>query len=147
MRSIEVDTDVFARIWAHRTPGEESENEILRRLLGAKSARGFKEAEECKVAEGDGTVTKMPNVRTRWRDDVRQALEQLGGTATLAEIYDQVRSIRRRASRTLPPTTDDIIRRELENNSSDSHAFTGKRDWFTPAQRKGAGIWSLRPTA
>ena len=33
MRTIEVSTDVFARIWALREAGEESEDAILRRLL------------------------------------------------------------------------------------------------------------------
>jgi hypothetical protein len=34
MRSITVSTDVFARIWALRDPGEETEDAILSRLLG-----------------------------------------------------------------------------------------------------------------
>ena len=34
-RSINVSTEVFAAIWANRADGEESEDEILRRLLGA----------------------------------------------------------------------------------------------------------------
>lgn len=35
-RSISVSTDVFAAIWAARQEGEESENDILRRLLGSR---------------------------------------------------------------------------------------------------------------
>jgi hypothetical protein len=144
MRTIEIDTDVFARIWAHRAEGEETENEILRRLLAsAKRAAATQSTEPTGPAQG-GEVAVVRG-KLRWRDDVRSGLEELGGTAALADIYAKVRSIRRRAGRSLPPTTDDIIRRELENNSSDSHAFTGKRDWFTPAEGKGAGIWSIRP--
>lgn len=33
MRQISISTEVFAAIWAERKPGEESEDEILRRLL------------------------------------------------------------------------------------------------------------------
>ena len=35
-RSIEVSTEVFSGIWAQRRAGEESEDEILRRLLGCQ---------------------------------------------------------------------------------------------------------------
>lgn len=34
MRSIDISTDVFAELWARRKEGEESEDKILRRLLG-----------------------------------------------------------------------------------------------------------------
>jgi hypothetical protein len=38
MRTITVSTDVFARIWASRNPGEESEDAILDRLVPGKSS-------------------------------------------------------------------------------------------------------------
>lgn len=37
MRSITVSTEVFAAIWAARQPGEETEDDILRRVLGGKN--------------------------------------------------------------------------------------------------------------
>ena len=37
-RMISVSTDVFAAIWAHRREGEESEEAILRRILGCTKA-------------------------------------------------------------------------------------------------------------
>jgi len=37
-RSIEISTDVFAAIWAARKDGEESENDILKRILEAPSS-------------------------------------------------------------------------------------------------------------
>ena len=37
MRSIQVSTDVFAAIWAARMEGEDTEEAILRRLLGVKA--------------------------------------------------------------------------------------------------------------
>lgn len=38
MRSIPVSTDAYAAIWAARQPGEDTENDILERLLGVKKA-------------------------------------------------------------------------------------------------------------
>jgi hypothetical protein len=141
VRTIEIDTEVFSRIWAHRLEGEETENEILRRLLGsarqkARSTIVTKQpAEEPAVAAG---------ARAKWRDDIMQGLTELGGTAALGDIYMKVRAIRRRAGRSLPPSTEAVIRRELENNSSDSDSFTHDRDWFSMPNGKGAGIWSIR---
>lgn len=37
MRTIQVSTDVFARLWAERRAEEQSEDQILRRLLGCQS--------------------------------------------------------------------------------------------------------------
>lgn len=34
MRTITVSTDVFAKLWANRADGEETEDDILRRILG-----------------------------------------------------------------------------------------------------------------
>jgi len=82
--------------------------------------------------------------RILWRDDVKTALEQLGGIAPLVRIYEQVRSIRRAAGRRIPPSHDAIVRRELEYNSSDSESFTGRFNWFTAVEGIGAGIWGLR---
>lgn len=146
MRAIEIDTEVFSKIWAHRIEGEESENDILRRLLGAAVKASGRPAEirRSRISDYLGVSSTGRDSRVRWRDDVRQGLEELGGTAPLADIYARVRSIRRSAGRSLPPSTDDIVRRELENNSSDSHAFMGQRDWFMIAEGKGAGIWALR---
>lgn len=140
MRTIEISTDVFAKIWAQRIEGEESENQILQRLLGVH----------------DPHPTKLPNTGSNplklkrkilWRDDVRGALATLGGTASLREIYVEVRKIRLSAGRSLPLNTDAIIRRELEYNSSDATAFTGSRDWFRAVEGIGGGKWALRKGA
>jgi hypothetical protein len=40
VRQINVSTDTFAGIWAARSPGEESEDAILRRILGLKGSTG-----------------------------------------------------------------------------------------------------------
>jgi hypothetical protein len=142
MRTVELDTDVFAKIWAHRLEGEETENEILRRLLGpARQERGRGGVERPRAEPLRASPIRG---RAKWRDDVMQALTELGGTAPLGDIYMRVRSIRRAAGRSLPPSTEAVIRRELENNSSDSDSFTRERDWFAMPHGKGAGIWSIR---
>ena len=50
MRSITVSTEVFAALWAARQPGEENEDDILRRLLGGKKPTKRKNG-----SAGDGT--------------------------------------------------------------------------------------------
>lgn len=150
MRTISVDTEVFARIWAHRIDGEEAENDILKRLLApskrAQPRRGEdSDTENIETSVAATTVPTHQIGKVRWRNDVYRGLNELGGKAHLSDIYARVRSIRRQAGRSLPATTDDIIRRELENNSAESEAYLGKRDWFAPADGKGAGVWELKP--
>lgn len=128
MRTIDVTTDVFAKIWSHRTEGEETENEILRRILGLVSDKSES------IATG----------RIRWRDDVRQALYVLGGESDLARIYAEVRKLRVAGERSVPVNYKAIVRRELEYNSSDSEAYTGKNDWFRSVGGIGSGLWALR---
>lgn len=133
MRTIEISTDVFSRIWAQRLPGEEDENAILLRLLGIKG--------------GD----KPPQIDKKksfnlvlWRHDIRDGLAALGGEAHLKDIYEIVRKIRRENKRSIPINLEAIIRRELEYNSSDATAFQGKHDWFRSANGIGSGVWALR---
>ncbi|MFA7597623.1 MAG: hypothetical protein WCY92_14850 [Novosphingobium sp.] len=135
MRTIEISTDVFAKIWSLRAEGEEDENTILKRLLGLNGER-----QQPYIVEKKG---QRPG-KVLWRDDVFAALQSLGGTAHLSEIYEEVRSIRRRAGRSVPINIEAIIRRELEYNSSDARAFIGKRDWFHSVDGIGGGVWSIR---
>ncbi|WP_152522555.1 hypothetical protein [Sphingobium ummariense] len=141
MRTIEISTNVFAKIWANRIEGEESENQILQRLLGVHEASLSASAVKPKV-----TIPKSEH-KILWRDDVRSALLELGGAGYLRDIYDQVRKIRLSAGRSLPVNTHAIIRRELEYNSSDASAFTGERDWFQTVDGIGGGKWALRKDA
>lgn len=43
-RTITVSTDVYAEIWARREPGEESEDSILRRVLGCGAGQAHEES-------------------------------------------------------------------------------------------------------
>ncbi|MEO0946221.1 MAG: hypothetical protein AAFY06_15555, partial [Pseudomonadota bacterium] len=235
-RDISISTEVFASIWSLRNVGEESEDEILKRILkaycseehgtlntkkqvsgltdmrnGVTFPEGFevfrtykKRLYRARIVNGqwqvfglDGrfstlneiskaigtsvenawmnwlfeneegkrmTVSELreptsiqrrrhtsdPKVtdvkEIRWCDDVRMALTSLGGEATLQEIYDQVIAARKFANRTLPKSTEAIIRKELETRSSDSQAYDYERgeDWFELRGEKGKGLWGLR---
>jgi hypothetical protein len=243
MRQITVSTDVFAKIWAQREAGEDSEDAILRRLLGvsaplkslpdlgernrggvvdrrfgvtfpegfeifrryrgverrAKAEAGywklvgsderFLTLNELSRAIGAGTENawvnwwfldekgdrrqltnlRQPNAIVRrsseiktdlsspeqsseledvmrdvtWVDDVKNIMLHLG-KATLHTIYQEVRKLRRAAGRTLPPSFEAVVRRTLEENSSDSDSFKGRQDLFYMPEGKGAGVWALR---
>ncbi len=77
---------------------------------------------------------------TIWRDDVRQALEEIGGSGTLAEIYEAISHIRTE----LPESWQAIVRRELEHNSSDLESYKETHDLFFSVEGIGAGVWGLR---
>jgi hypothetical protein len=75
-----------------------------------------------------------------WTDDIVDSLESLGGTATLDDIYQAVAS--RRPD--LPATWKDIIRREIQRQSSDSNGFEGSNDLFFSKTGLGSGVWGLK---
>jgi hypothetical protein len=72
-----------------------------------------------------------------WVEDIVQALKNLGGQATLSQIYIEVRRIR---TVPLPETYQACIRERIEAHSSDSHRFKGK-DYFKKVDK---GVWALR---
>ncbi len=76
-----------------------------------------------------------------WIEDVVTGLENLNGIAPLADIYNELRSIRPEPH---PESFDAIIRGTLESNSSDSEAFQGKSDLFYSVDGIGGGVWGLR---
>lgn len=66
-----------------------------------------------------------------WLDDITEALRGLGGTGTLAEIYDGVETHRRRDGlNRLTPTWRDTIRRTIQDHSSDSVGYKNGTDVF-----------------
>ena len=136
MRTIQVSTEVFALIWAARQQGEETEDAILVRLLGPKKQ------ESKKVLQTESEPRRRSKVL--WRDDIVDGLSRLGGEADLHEIYRVVKDIRTKAGRSIPPSVDAVIRRELENNSTDSESYTGHRNLFRSVNGIGGGRWALR---
>ena len=66
MRTITVSTDVFATIWAKRRESEESEDAILRRLLGCPAADGpSRDAEAGRGSARDGVYDARNGVHFR----------------------------------------------------------------------------------
>ena len=141
-KKIEVSTEVFAAIWSARTNGENTEDTVLRRVLGlpqlpvlsVENKRGPQSADLRPVS---------PKVRIRWVDDVESALINLGGRAHLDKIYAEVRRIRSTSGRSIPISFEEVIRKELEVHSSDSHAYGWREDIFA-IEEKGSGVWRLR---
>lgn len=72
-----------------------------------------------------------------YAEDIIQALKNLGGEATLNQIYNEVELIR---TVPLPINWQANIRGTIEDHSSDSYRFKGK-DYF---QRVKKGVWALR---
>lgn len=158
MRHIEVDLDVFSAIWARRTHNESNENEVLRRLLivdegvdpaSSESPLGTPESSlltaEDEVKTSKDQLKPQPKMektmgKIRWVDDIETALRALGGRASLHAIYKAVEKRRRDGDRSIPRTIDAVIRRTLEDHSSDSANFRGK-DVFALV---GRGEWELR---
>ena len=133
MRTIEISTKVFAEIWARRIDGEETENDVLERLLHTPAAVSTpRPAVQNKEVEMFGKI--------RWVDDIIAALRDLGGEATLADIYDAVRIRRKTDGRSVTREYKATIRRTLEDHSSDS-ANHRSDDLFALVDR---GIWALR---
>lgn len=147
MRSIEVNTTVYSAIWALRKEGEESENDILARVLRkeipatsmAKSLHEPNQPNKSYFNRGPRTWSQPT-----WATDLAEVLDELGGKAPLQDIYQAVRTKRTVEGRSVPPSLTATVRRTLENHSSDSHNYTGGADLFAMAEGKGAGIWSLR---
>ena len=69
-----------------------------------------------------------------WKEDTIQALKNLGGVAHLSKIHKEVEKLRRGK---LNNTWTQTVQRELETYSSDSDAYSGKKDIFYMAEGKG----------
>lgn len=76
-----------------------------------------------------------------WSEDIELALSNLGGIATLSDIYEEVRNLRPEPH---PKSFEPTIRGAIERNSSDSRAFSSGKDLFFSVHGLGAGIWGLR---
>ncbi len=82
---------------------------------------------------------------TSWKEDIQQALQNLGGVAHRSKIHAEVKKIRKQK---LPKRWKETIQECLQVHSSDSEAYTGrypgKENIFKIVDRKGSGIWGLR---
>lgn len=77
---------------------------------------------------------------TSWEDDIVNALNELGGSAGYERIYEEIVKLRPN----LPATWKAIIRRRIQDLSSDSAGFKGGEDLFYSVEGLGAGVWGLR---
>ena len=76
-----------------------------------------------------------------WIDEVERALHEIGGNGTLSEIYSQ---IQKTTNRELVPSWQAIVRRTLEESSSDTESYLGKKDIFYSVDGIGKGKWGIR---
>lgn len=82
-----------------------------------------------------------------WLEDIEIALRNLGGTARYADLYAEIANTREAE---LSPAWQEIVRRTIQNHSSDSRAFNGNgngQDLFFAVEGIGKGIWGLREMA
>ena len=79
-----------------------------------------------------------------WKDEVVEVLNNLGGTASLQEIYEEI-SRRGIMDFEENPNWRAAVRRTIEERSSDSEVFNdGNKDLFYSVDGIGAGKWGLR---
>jgi hypothetical protein len=75
-----------------------------------------------------------------WLEDITQALVNLGGVASLQDIYNEVHRTR---GTPLPIHWQALIRATIEDHSSDAVFRSGKDIFYSP-KGIGRGIWGIR---
>jgi predicted HNH restriction endonuclease len=75
-----------------------------------------------------------------WEEDIVKALESLGGSAEYDSIYQKVQCMRPN----LPQSWKQIIRRIIQDKSSDSDGYKSGSDIFYAVNGIGGGYWGLR---
>lgn len=75
-----------------------------------------------------------------WSDDVYEAVLRIGGAGAYEEIYASVAEVRPNR----PENWTAIVRRTIQERSSDSEAFLGKEDLYFSVDGIGQGVWGLR---
>ena len=76
----------------------------------------------------------------RWEDDIVLALEHLGGIAGYDDIYAEIKRIRTN----LPKNWKAVVRRRVQDLSSDSAGFKDGKNLFFSVNGLHAGVWGLR---
>lgn len=76
-----------------------------------------------------------------WIDDITQALINLGGSGHYTQINEEVESIRQNQ---LSENWEAVVRRTIQQHSSDSQSYLGKNDLFYSVNGIGKGVWGLR---
>ena len=73
-----------------------------------------------------------------WKEEVVEALKELGGTGTLDEIYNYIKNS---TNRKLTDSWKSSVRKTIYHSSSDTESYLGKQDLF---ERAGQGKWRLK---
>ncbi|WP_341457190.1 hypothetical protein [Oceanobacillus zhaokaii] len=85
--------------------------------------------------------------KTQWVQEIIEALGELGGQATLVDIYNKVED-RNKIDLSSYIDWKSQIRKHIYLNSSDTDIFKGSvddnTDLFYSIEAKGKGIWGLR---
>lgn len=77
----------------------------------------------------------------RWVDSIVEAMQILGGEAHYDDLYALIRKIRTNSGLSIPSSFEETVRRCVQDHSSDSTGFKGKKDIF---KKLGKGHWGLR---
>lgn len=75
-----------------------------------------------------------------WAEDIDTALGKLGGSGTLDSIYAEIAKIRPN----MPKTWKAIVRRRIQDQSSDSEGYKGIHDRYYSVGGLGGGVWATR---
>lgn len=75
-----------------------------------------------------------------WTDDIKQALINLDGFGHYTAIYTEIEKCRNNLSKDWHA----VLRRTIQQHSSDSQSWLGKRDLFYSVDGIGRGVWGLR---
>ncbi|MGJ3254915.1 MAG: PIN-like domain-containing protein [Alcanivorax sp.] len=101
-----------------------------KKFLGSKLSESSKT--ELEIIEGE---------YENWLNEVVGAFEDLGGEASLRELYDY---ISKNTMRSLSAKWHSTVRRTIYYHSSDVEAYQGKRDIFQRVGSGRSGKWKLR---
>jgi hypothetical protein len=75
-----------------------------------------------------------------WDRDIVASFEALGGSASYEDLYAHIAAIRA----SLPPSWKEVVRRRIQDLSSDSAGWKHGPDLFYSVKGLGAGVWGLR---
>ena len=94
-------------------------------------------------AEIRGNLAKLDELtktlKRSWKDEIYNAIVQLGGEAILSDIYDYIES---HSTRKLPSTWQATIRYVLQMYCSDTETYKGGDDIFKHISK---GKWGVKP--
>ncbi|WP_422861302.1 HNH endonuclease [Flagellimonas sp. W118] len=77
----------------------------------------------------------------KWTEDIEKALIELGGLGHYSDLYEKISDIRKGQ---LTKDWKSVVRRTIQQHSSDSESFLKKEDLFYSVNGIGSGVWGLR---